>query len=54
MTKLDPDRCAGVMLGLAAGDALGTGYEFRAVPTGEAKMIGGGFGNWEPIPSGSD
>ena len=24
----DLDRCAGVLLGLAAGDALGAGYEF--------------------------
>jgi ADP-ribosyl-[dinitrogen reductase] hydrolase len=36
------------MLGLAAGDALAAGYEFRAPPSGEARMIGGGLGNWEP------
>ena len=48
MTKLDLDRCAGVLLGLAAGDALGAGYEFRTPPSGEARMIGGGLGNWTP------
>jgi ADP-ribosylglycohydrolase len=36
------------MLGLAAGDALGAGYEFGAPPTGKAEMIGGGRGPWEP------
>jgi ADP-ribosylglycohydrolase len=41
------DRCAGVMVGLAAGDALGAGYEFAAVPE-EPRMIGGGLGPWEP------
>ncbi|MGO9559791.1 MAG: hypothetical protein ACLPQS_07020 [Acidimicrobiales bacterium] len=29
---LDLDRCAGVLLGLAVGDALGAGYEFRTPP----------------------
>lgn len=42
------DRCAGVLLGTAAGDALGAGYEFRAPPSGQAAMIGGGLGPWEP------
>ncbi len=42
------DRCAGVLLGLAAGDALGAGYEFAAPPPGEAEMIGGGLGGWDP------
>jgi ADP-ribosyl-[dinitrogen reductase] hydrolase len=44
----DYDRCAGVLLGLAAGDALGAGYEFAHVPTGPVAMIGGGLGGWEP------
>lgn len=35
-------------MGLAAGDALGAGYVFRAGPKGDAKMIGGGLGEWEP------
>jgi ADP-ribosyl-[dinitrogen reductase] hydrolase len=38
------DRMAGTLLGLAAGDALGAGYEFAAAPTGEVDMIGGGLG----------
>ena len=42
------DRCAGVLLGLAAGDALGAGYEFGSPPSGEASMKGGGLGGWEP------
>ncbi|MFN8036130.1 MAG: ADP-ribosylglycohydrolase family protein [Acidimicrobiia bacterium] len=42
------DRAAGVLLGLAAGDALGAGYEFAAPPTAEPAMIGGGLGPWEP------
>ena len=42
------DRAAGALLGLAAGDALGAGYEFEAPPTGDAEFIGGGLGNWEP------
>ncbi len=45
---VDLDRCAGVMLGLAAGDALGAGYEFGSPPTGEAVMKGGGLGSWDP------
>jgi ADP-ribosyl-[dinitrogen reductase] hydrolase len=40
----DLDRSAGVLLGLAAGDALGAGYEFRHVPAGPVAMIGGGLG----------
>lgn len=42
------DRCAGALLGLAAGDALGAGYEFQSPPSGEASMKGGGLGGWEP------
>ena len=40
---------AGTLIGLAAGDALGAGYELAVPPRqGEAAMIGGGLGNWEP------
>lgn len=42
------DRAAGALLGLAAGDALGAGYEFAEPPTGDAEFIGGGLGNWAP------
>jgi ADP-ribosylglycohydrolase len=41
------DRCAGVLVGLAAGDALGAGYEFRPL-CDHPDMIGGGLGPWEP------
>lgn len=43
----DHDRCAGVLLGLAAGDALGAGYEFGHVPAGPVAMVGGGLGGWD-------
>ena len=42
------DRCVGVLVGLAAGDALGSGYELGEPPVGEARMIGGGLGGWDP------
>lgn len=42
------DRAAGVLIGLATGDALGAGYEFATPPAGEAAMIGGGLGPWAP------
>ncbi|MDX1619994.1 MAG: ADP-ribosylglycohydrolase family protein [Nitriliruptorales bacterium] len=45
------DRISGTLLGLAAGDALGAGYEFQADPLGpdgDAEMIGGGLGGFEP------
>jgi ADP-ribosyl-[dinitrogen reductase] hydrolase len=42
------DRVAGVLVGMAAGDALGAGYEFRPPPFGEISMIGGGLGNFAP------
>lgn len=44
------DRAAGVLLGAAAGDALGVPYEFQARLTGEEqpRMIGGGLGPYEP------
>jgi ADP-ribosylglycohydrolase len=42
------DRAAGALVGLAAGDALGAGYEFSAAPeVGRAEMIGGGVGAFE-------
>lgn len=47
-SDLDLDRCAGVLLGLAAGGGLGAGYEFRTPPAGDAAMVGGGLGGWEP------
>jgi ADP-ribosylglycohydrolase len=47
MSNVNLDRCAGVLLGLAAGDALGAGYEFASPPIGEATMKGGGLGGWE-------
>jgi len=43
------DRIAGVLLGTAAGDALGAGYEFtRPGPDLPIDMIGGGLGNFAP------
>ena len=50
LTPAQADRAAGVLLGLACGDALGAGYEFMpARVNGEAVAMdgGGGFG-WEP------
>ncbi len=44
------DRARGVLLGLASGDALGAGYEFKpAFGAGEpVDMIGGGLGDFAP------
>jgi ADP-ribosylglycohydrolase len=42
------DRAAGALVGLAAGDALGAGYEFESVVPDPPQMIGGGLGGWEP------
>jgi ADP-ribosyl-[dinitrogen reductase] hydrolase len=39
---------AGSLLGMAAGDALGAGYEFASSPQGEIAMIGGGLGDFAP------
>lgn len=41
------DLIAGVLLGQAAGDALGAGYETGKLSNGHAEMIGGGYG-FEP------
>ncbi|XKH53096.1 ADP-ribosylglycohydrolase family protein [Citricoccus nitrophenolicus] len=43
-------RIAGVLTGLAAGDALGAGYEFHPPMAASAPvgMIGGGLGNFAP------
>jgi ADP-ribosyl-[dinitrogen reductase] hydrolase len=42
------DRVAGVLVGMAAGDALGAGYERQRAPAGEISMIGGGLGGFAP------
>ncbi len=42
------DRAAGVLVGLAAGDALGAGYEFGPAFEGPVEMKGGGPFNWDP------
>src|SRR6478609_5420693 len=44
-----PDRAAGVLLGSAAGDALGAGYEFTHPRAGATiGMVGGGAFDWAP------
>jgi len=50
LTTAQLDRVAGTMLGLACGDALGAGHEFRArVPyTRSIDMSGGGSFGWAP------
>ncbi len=44
------DRACGALLGSAAGDALGAGYEFGSAPLGPEGplMIGGGLGGFAP------
>lgn len=44
------DRAVGVMLGIAAGDALGAGYEFGPAlpPATPVTMVGGGSFGWAP------
>lgn len=37
-----------MLLGQACGDALGVPYEFAAPPRGQAQMLGGGLGPYEP------
>jgi ADP-ribosylglycohydrolase len=50
LTTAQLDRACGVLLGTAAGDALGAGYEFGPpLPDGaEVAMKGGGSIGWEP------
>ena len=50
LTRAQADRAAGVLLGLACGDALGSGYEFGPPRIhGEDVSMGGGGGfGWEP------
>lgn len=49
LTAAQTDRACGVLLGAAAGDALGAGYEFARVTHDlEPRMIGGGLGNFAP------
>jgi ADP-ribosyl-[dinitrogen reductase] hydrolase len=50
LTTAQLDRAVGVLLGTAAGDALGAPYEFGP-PSGpelEVAMVGGGSFGWEP------
>ena len=50
LTTAQTDRAAGVLLALAAGDALGAGYEFGP-PLGDdvaVEMTGGGTFRWAP------
>lgn len=58
MSGLSPDqrdRAAGVLLGQAAGDALGVPYEFAPrIPVGTAEMIGGGLGPYQPAEWSDD
>lgn len=44
------DRAAGALLGMAAGDALGAGYEFGPAMSAatDVEMAGGGSFGWEP------
>lgn len=49
LTSAQLDRVCGVLLGSAAGDALGAGYEFGTAPyDGWPEMIGGGLGGFAP------
>ena len=50
LTTAQLDRAAGVLLGTAAGDALGAAYEFGPPrgPELEVAMVGGGAFGWEP------
>ena len=48
LTTAQLDRACGAVLGAAAGDALGAGYEFGCAAVGSdgPQMIGGGLGNF--------
>lgn len=49
LTPTITNRAAGVLLGQAIGDALGVPYEFATpISAGEARMMGGGLGPYEP------
>jgi ADP-ribosyl-[dinitrogen reductase] hydrolase len=50
LTTAQLDRAIGVLLGTAAGDALGAAYEFGSPrgPELEVAMVGGGAFGWEP------
>jgi ADP-ribosylglycohydrolase/protein-tyrosine phosphatase len=50
LTSAQLDRACGVLLGTAAGDALGAAYEFGPPrgPELEVAMVGGGAFNWQP------
>jgi ADP-ribosyl-[dinitrogen reductase] hydrolase len=50
LSTVQADRAAGVLLGLACGDALGAGYEFQPARIhGEpVDMVGGGGFGWAP------
>src|SRR6516225_3124768 len=50
LTTAQLDRACGVLLGTAAGDALGAAYEFGPPrgPEQEVAMVGGGAFGWEP------
>ncbi len=50
LTTAQLDRAAGVLLGMACGDALGAGYEFGPPLAGDVavSMCGGGTFGWEP------
>ena len=50
LTTVQLDRACGVLLGTAAGDALGAAYEFGPPrgPNLEVAMVGGGSFGWEP------
>ena len=49
LTAAQRDRACGALLGAAAGDALGAGYEFGPplAPDAPVDMIGGGTGTFQ-------